>query len=157
MLEFSMSFKTYISLNELSLDDKVLLEKAKEASNKAYAIYSNYYVGAAVRLENGEILVANNQENAAYPSGICAERALLFYKNANFPEIKIVALAIFAFDKTKNSDSSSGPCGACRQVMLEYENLQKTVYKVIFQTSPNQIVISDSASNLLPYSFSLSR
>ncbi len=148
---------TYDSISQLTLQEQQLLEAAKIASQNAYAIYSEYYVGASVLLENGEILSANNQENAAYPSGLCAERTLLFYKNANFSQLKILMLAVFAYDKKKNTVASSGPCGACRQVMLEYENLQKEPYKVIFQISPNQVVVADRASDLLPFSFTFSR
>ena len=109
-------------LAECSEIEKKLIEAAKEATKKAYAPYSGFKVGAAVLLENGEIISGNNQENAAYPSGLCAERTTVFFANATFPNQKIEALAVAAWHKDRFTNEVITPCGGCRQVLLETEN-----------------------------------
>lgn len=146
-------YKEVESINDLENSDKILLNKAIEATNSAYAPYSEFRVGAALLLENGEIVIGNNQENAAYPSGLCAERVAMFYASAKFPGIPFKAIAI-----TANSDKISinhpvSPCGACRQVMVEYEVLSKNPIKVILAGKTGAIHIIDSVKDLLPFSF----
>src|SRR5690606_25548619 len=113
-------FLNYDTLSELDPKRKKLIEKSIEIAEKAYVPYSNFHVGAAVLLDNGEILTGNNQENASYPVGICAERTLLSYVHANFPYNKKIRLAISVLD----TDKDVSPCGLCRQTLLEYENIQ---------------------------------
>lgn len=141
------------SENELTPEDQELLHTAKKAAQNAYAPYSHFKVGAAARLQNGEIVIGNNQENAAYPSGLCAERTTLFSANARFPEVPIVTLAVTALGNKDVISEPVPPCGACRQVMTEYENLSGKPMRVILQGSTGDIVIFDSAKNLLPFSF----
>lgn len=111
------------SYNELNETDKNLVELAKNATRSAYAPYSHFHVGAAVLLENGEIVTGSNQENAAFPSGTCAERTTIFYAGAQFPGIRFCKLAIAAFTEGDFIEEPISPCGACRQAILEYEKL----------------------------------
>ena len=136
-------FSEYSSEKELSSADRKLLSEAKKSALSAYAPYSNFQVGSAVLLGNGKFISGNNQENAAYPSGLCAERVTLFYASAQFPKTKIRAIAI-----------TNVPCGACRQAMIEYEVKQKSLIRVIIQVNKNKICVCDGISNLLPLSFS---
>lgn len=141
------------SLNELSEDERNLLNIATEAANKAYAPYSNFRVGAAVQLENGEIVSGNNQENAAFPSGLCAERVTVFYANAKYPDIAVNTLLITVLDE--NGDYRSKPippCGACRQVLTETESRQKKAMRVLL-VGKDEVYEFDSASDLLPFIF----
>ena len=107
---------------ELEPEIQVLINKAKEQVDNAYAPYSGFHVGAAVLLENGALFVGSNQENAAYPSGLCAERVALFYANAQFPDVPVRAIAIAAFSGDNFVANPVTPCGSCRQVILESEN-----------------------------------
>ncbi|NLV38142.1 MAG: cytidine deaminase, partial [Bacteroidales bacterium] len=112
---------TFCSFDELSKQEKELIEAAKKASLDAYAPYSGFKVGSALLLDNGEILVANNQENAAYPSGLCAERVVLFYANATYPKNRVLSLAVAANKEGIFTENPISPCGSCRQVLLESE------------------------------------
>ena len=129
------------SQKELSSSDHGLLSAAKKSSTHAYAPYSRFKVGAAVLLGNQKIISGNNQENAAYPSGLCAERVALFFASGQHPTEKIKAIAVTAV-----------PCGACRQAMLEYETKQKSPVRIIMQ-SGNKVFIADGIDNLLPLAF----
>ncbi len=111
------------SYNELSDDDKKMVSLAKEATSRAYAPYSHFHVGAALLLENGEIVTGANQENAAFPAGTCAERSAIFYAAANYPGIRFRRLAIAAWANGDFVDEPVSPCGVCRQAILEYEKL----------------------------------
>lgn len=130
---------------------KELIESAIDATANAYAPYSHFNVGAAVLLKNGKIITGNNQENAAYPSGLCAERVTLFSANAQYPDSKILAIAIAAVADGKQVDMIT-PCGACRQVLLEVEKRYQHPMKVLL-CGKEQIYIAESASSLLPLSF----
>lgn len=121
---------------------------AQSAADAAYAVYSGFRVGAAVLLEDGSIIKGNNQENAAYPSGLCAERVALFYARAHAPEKKIQAIAIYSPD----AKSLLTPCGSCRQVMLEYENLQKQNMLTLI-LSKQDIYVLESVKDWLPFEF----
>lgn len=146
-------YTEFASAELLEANDQKLLSMAIEASKNAYAPYSEFRVGAAVLLENGEIVIGNNQENAAYPSGLCAERVAMFYASAKFPGIPFKAIAITAnSDKTEIINPVS-PCGGCRQVMVEYEILSKNPIKVILAGKSGPIFIIDSVTDLLPFSF----
>jgi cytidine deaminase len=157
--ELAMKHKTieinYIefdSIDELTNGDALLIEKAREASKNGWAPYSNFHVGASVILENGEIISGNNQENAAYPSGLCAERVALFSANANFPGSPIKAIAISAFNKNGLTVQPVKPCGACRQALLESETRFNSTIRIILDGSESIMVI-DGINNLLPLSF----
>ena len=143
----------YDNLLELEETDQILIEKATEAKSNAYAPYSNFKVGAAILLENGEFVTGNNQENAAYPSGMCAERVAIWKVGSQFPNQKILKLAIVASSKNKIVDKPVGPCGACRQTLSEYETKQNSQFEVLFMGEVGNIVKVDSIQSLLPFSF----
>jgi len=146
-------FKAYESLNEMAQHDKELMLQAVANRKKAYAPYSRFRVGAALLLENGEIVHGNNQENAAYPSGLCAERVAIFQAGAIYPGIKILKIAISATSDDKVIQSPIPPCGACRQSIAEYESKQNTPIEILFMGEEGEIFYSDSLKNLLPLVF----
>lgn len=151
--EINLSTKIAVyPLEECSETEKKLIEAAKKATEKAYAPYSGFSVGAALLLENGVIVSGNNQENAAYPSGLCAERTTVFYANANYPEEKVMAIAIAANHKGSFTEDVITPCGACRQVLLETENRFHSPMKVLMY-SEKGVYVMESIRDLLPLSF----
>lgn len=143
----------YDDVGELSHDDRLLLEQAQKAALLAYAPYSHFKVGAAVRLAGGTIVTGNNQENVAYPSGLCAERVALFHAHATNPGMKVEAIAITAIGAKAVIDEPVAPCGACRQVMAEFEHQSGINLKVIMQGQTGQILVAPSMAGLLPFSF----
>lgn len=146
------SFTEYESINELDDNLKLLSEKAVEIIDNSYAPYSKFNVGAAVLLDNGEIITGTNQENAAYPSGLCAERTAIFYANSKYPNVSVKAIAVAAKKDGELISQAVPPCGACRQVMLETETRYKTDMKLIM-VSKNSVLTIDNAKSLLPLSF----
>lgn len=146
---FYLKVAKYDELNET---DKILIEKAKEQTQNAYAPYSSFHVGAAIELENGEIIGGNNQENAAYPSGLCAERVAMFYANSQHPNTPVKTIAIAAYTKGAFLSLPITPCGACRQVLLETENRYEKDIRVILYGS-DEIYIINNVKELLPLSF----
>lgn len=151
--EINLSTKIAVyPLEECSETEKKLIEAAKKATEKAYAPYSGFSVGAALLLGNGEIVSGNNQENAAYPSGLCAERTTVFYANANYPDEKVMAIAIAANYKGSFTEDVITPCGACRQVLLETENRFHSPMKVLMY-SEKGVYVMESIRDLLPLSF----
>ena len=153
MKEFKIVAKIVISsYTELSAKEKKLIDLAKDVSKDAYAPYSQFKVGSAVLLENGEIITGNNQENIAYPSGMCAERVALYSANAIFPDIKIEAIAIAAYFDGDYTERIS-PCGSCRQVLQEVENRYKFPIRVLLY-GKNEVYIVESAKDLMPLGFS---
>jgi len=150
--QINIEIDVYNHLDELEAEEQHLVIKAKEIAKKAYAPHSKFYVGAAVLLENGEIVTGNNQENVAYPSGICAERTAIFYANAQYPEQAIKTLAVAVFTNGKYAEQAVTPCGSCRQVMLEAENKSHQPMRVIM-VGEKQIYVSHSVKDLLPLSF----
>ncbi|GAB1415787.1 cytidine deaminase [Paludibacter sp.] len=139
-------------ITELDPEIQVLINKAKEQINNAYAPYSRFYVGAAVLLQNGALFEANNQENAAFPSGLCAERVALFYANAQYPKVPVKAIAIAAFYDLDFVEEPITPCGACRQVILESETRFENEID-IYLYGKKHIIHIPNAKNLLPLSF----
>jgi len=150
--DITCTIESYASSEELSDADKKLLLSANAALQHAYAPYSNYKVGCALLLEDGSIISGNNQENAAYPSGLCAERVAFFHAGAVHPDKKIIAVAITT---SNHSTDPVAPCGACRQVMAEYELKQRSQIKVILSHPGNTIYIIRSIAELLPLQFVL--
>lgn len=140
------------NIDELSEVETTLVNKAKEALKNAHAPYSDFFVGAAVLLEDGSIVLGNNQENAAYPSGLCAERVALFYIGANYPGKAILQIAVAAKPKNATEYVQAGPCGGCRQVMLEYRSIQNQPIDLLL-AQPNNEVLKMEVNNLLPFSF----
>jgi cytidine deaminase len=153
MKELTLKTKvTACTLDEMTPSMRELVEKAKNMTQHAYCPYSHYHVGAAALLADGQIITGNNQENAAYPSGLCAERVTLFAANANHPNTPVVALALACYTHGHFTKDVASPCGACRQVMLETETRFATPMKVILYCEEGCYVF-DKASDLLPMSF----
>lgn len=142
------------NLEDLDAESKYLVHKAKEAASHAYAPYSKFMVGAALLLDNGKVVTGCNQENAAYPSGMCAERVALYTKAAQHPEEKIMKIAVVAKRKNAKELLPATCCGSCRQVMLEFEMRQHSSIKVVMLDKDNHWVVASSAGCLLPFSFS---
>ncbi|MDG5492303.1 cytidine deaminase [Psychroserpens sp. SPM9] len=143
----------YDTLEELPEGIVSLMKKASEARLNAYAPYSKFLVGAAILLDNGEVVIGNNQENASYPSGLCAERTAIYYAGAKFPKAKIVTMALTAGSQMQATTSPIPPCGACRQAIAEYEVKQDTPIEIYFMGETGKIVKSNSLANLLPLGF----
>jgi cytidine deaminase len=152
-LNLALEFEIYSSAEELSKEDRDLLSQATQAAENAYAPYSLFKVGAAVRLQSGKIVSGNNQENVAYPSGLCAERVAMFYASANFPGDPVAAIAVTARAINFELEGPVTPCGSCRQVMAEAESLNEHKIRVIMQGGNGKIMVSRSVENLLPISF----
>ena len=151
-LDIHTTIKIY-SPDELSAEEQQLVEAAKKATTRSYAPYSHFHVGAAALLANGEIISGTNQENAADPSGICAERTTLFYANSQHPQQAVKALAIAARTSEGHwTETPISPCGACRQVMTETENRFGKPMKVLL-CSAQEVFVIESAKDLLPVSF----
>lgn len=143
-----------LAYDELSSDDKKLIDIASEAAREAYAPYSGFYVGAAILLDDGTIITGNNQENAAFPSGMCAERTAAFYAHAQFPRLKFKKIAISAVGSNgKTLTEPISPCGACRQALLEYETIACEPVEILLHC-PDKIYRIPSVRFLLPLSFS---
>jgi len=140
-------------LSELDQKDQELIANAKDAFVTAYAPYSGFLVGSSILLENGEIINGSNQENVAYPSGLCAERVAMFYVGARFPNIKISTIAVSVFSKSFDVTDVISPCGACRQVMAEYEEKQQKPIKVILHSPTDNVLIANKVQDLLPFMF----
>lgn len=149
---FTVHYKEHQNQESLSASEKELIKEALEAQQKAYAPYSNFQVGAALLLEDGTIVTGNNQENAAYPSGICAERTAIFYAQAQYPDKKIKALVVTASANREQTKQAVYPCGSCRQVLLESEMRNGEPFKVICYGT-EQIVELPSATSLVPLHF----
>ena len=141
---------------ELSEEEQGLIKQAYLSAEKAYAPYSKFHVGATVKLTTGEIFVGNNQENIAYPSGLCAERVALFHVGATHPEGIIETLVVVAKGDLIEPDECVSPCGACRQVIAESENRQKTPIRLILVAQNGRTFIFDKASDLLVSPFGMS-
>ena len=152
-VQLQASFEIFDSFSDLSKEDSDLMRAAENAIKGAYAPYSHFQVGAAVLLEGGDIVTGNNQENAAYPSGMCAERVAIWSAASQYPgvAVKKIALSVKATDKVV--DKPVSPCGACRQTLLEYEVKQKEPIAVLFKGEIGKIIKANSLVDLLPFSF----
>ncbi|MGO3182696.1 MAG: cytidine deaminase [Aequorivita sp.] len=151
--KFEIDLEVFESVSELPKDIQELMNKAQQARENAYAPYSHFEVGAAIQLASGEITIGSNQENAAYPSGLCAERVAIFHTGALFPNKEIKAMAITAKSPTQVLAEPIGPCGACRQSMAEYEQKQDSPIAVYFMGETGSIVKVTSVMDLLPLGF----
>jgi cytidine deaminase len=146
-------YEEFEKMDELQDDERSLLQRAIKASEGAYAPYSEFFVGAALILDSGEIVTGNNQENAAYPLGLCAERVAFFAAMANHPKAKIVKCAIYAYSNAIKVDTAVAPCGACRQAMSEYEGKQNQPIVLILYGQHSTVVRINGVHELLPLSF----
>jgi cytidine deaminase len=151
--KFEFIYELLDNKNSLSVDDQALLDKAKEATKTAYAPYSNFHVGAAARLSNGQIVIGSNQESTSFPVGICAERTLLNSIGSQFPSLSITTIAISYQPRDKDSIEPISPCGMCRQSLLDYENRYGANIKIILSGMSGKVMIIPSAANLLPFGF----
>lgn len=152
-INISVACTEFSNVSELEVNDRELIEKARIASKAAYAPYSKFFVGAAVRLDNGKIYTGNNQENSAFPSGICAERVALFAASSQEPDAVVQSIAVYATTETFKLHNPVTPCGACRQVMVEYEQNAHTNMRIIMQAGDGKIWITEGMNNLLPFMF----
>ncbi len=151
--KFSIEYMCYSSPLEMSKEDAKLLIEAQEAVKTSYSPYSNFAVGAAVKLANGTVVRGSNQENAAYPSGLCAERVALFSAASQYPGVAIDSIAITVNSPHHDSETPIAPCGACRQVMIEYEHLNNKPMKVIMHGESGKTFVVEQACDLLPFDF----
>jgi cytidine deaminase len=151
--EFRFDYKLFSDWRELCETDKALIQNAFDAMENAYAPYSKFRVGAVALMEDGSIIKGNNQENIAYPSGLCAERVALFYAGANFPGKVVQKLVIVAKGELMATEQLLSPCGGCRQVMLETENRQNSPIQVLLVNQDNRALILNSVKDLLPFGF----
>ena len=149
----TITFSEYSDGEQLPEGEELLIEKAVDAVATAYAPYSQFRVGAAVLLENGEVICGSNQENTAYPSGLCAERVAIFTAKAKYPELAITKIAVTA--KTDNFDIHGPltPCGACRQVIAETEKRQNSSIKILMKGEKGNVMTVDGIESLLPFMF----
>ena len=141
---------------ELSEQDRLLIDTAKQATKQSYAPYSQFHVGVATLLDDGTIVTGTNQENVAYPSGLCAERTALFYAGSAYPDKAVVALAISAYTKGKFTSTPIAPCGACRQVMLEMEQRHGQPIRILLYGTEGIYIIDGGVGELLPLTFNTS-
>ena len=152
-ITITTEFSVFDNKEQLPGEIKNLMELAIEIRKKAYAPYYKFRVGAAILLDNGKIVLGSNQENAAYPSGLCAERVAIFQAGAIYPDAKILKLAITATADEKPVNSPIPPCGSCRQSIAEYEFKQNTPIEIFFMGESGEVYKSDSLTNLLPLVF----
>ena len=143
----------YDSMEELTEEDQVLMNAAIEARQNAYAPYSNFKVGAAVKMQSGEIVVGNNQENASYPSGLCAERVAVFQAGAIYPGVAIAAIAISASSGNYKVNRPAAPCGNCRQSIAEYEQRQNKPIRLLMMGEIGQVYNCNALADILPLGF----
>jgi cytidine deaminase len=148
----NINIKEYNNIEQLTREERDLVQSAINASDSAYSPYSGFSVGAAILLENGETITGNNQENAAYPDGLCAERVALFYANASHPDIPVTCIAITAKNDSGITEEPVTPCGSCRQALIEAEFRFSKPIRIIM-TGKNKILSVDSVRDLLPLSF----
>ena len=151
--KFEFSFEVYPGIDELNAEDRQLLTEARNVTDKAYAPYSNFHVGAAAKLENGKIVTGTNQENASYPVGICAERVLLSAISSLYLGIPVETMAVSYQSKKMKSDHPISPCGMCRQALQEFEGRTGKPIRLILAGMEGEIYIINSASQLLPLAF----
>ena len=152
-ISITTQFTVFDSTTDLSSDIQDLMTQAVEVRKNAYAPYSKFRVGVAITLDNGKVVLGSNQENAAYPSGLCAERVAIFYAGAMYPDAKVLKMAITAASDTNQTTTPIPPCGSCRQSIAEYEIKQETPIEIYFMGEIGSIYKSESLKNLLPFMF----
>ena len=145
---------THYQADELEISIVNLIEAAKKAALSAYAPYSNFQVGAALLLDTGEVIIGNNQENACFPAGLCAERVAFFAAKSQSPTSEILKVAIVAKPRSEDNFKMATPCGSCRQVMSEYENNQQHKIEIFLPHSDGSVYAAESLDTFLPFKFS---
>lgn len=149
----SADLEVYENENELPEDVQDLMKQAVEAREKSYSPYSQFRVGAAILLENEEVITGSNQENASYPAGLCAERTAIFYAGAKYPGTRILKMALTARSENHKMEVPTPPCGSCRQAIAEYEVKQEQAIEIYFMGEKGKVVKANSVSDLLPLIF----
>ena len=150
-----LEYEEYDRREELGGQDRALLESADKAARRSYSPYSHFRVGAAILLDNGEIVEGSNQENAAYPSGLCAERVALFYASSKFPDVPVRAIALTAGSEDFELQGPVTPCGSCRQVIAESQVRQEMKIRIIMSGPNGRVIVANGIENLLPFLFHL--
>jgi cytidine deaminase len=150
---YSFSYQSFDEIGALNAPDAELLKLARSSTSRAYAPYSRFRVAAVGRMKNGEIIVGSNQENAAFPAGLCAERVLLSTASSLYPKIPVEAIAISYQQEDGHSDHPVAPCGICRQSLMEYESMTRSPIRLILGGAKGMIMVIPSASSLLPLAF----
>ncbi|CAL67844.1 cytidine deaminase [Christiangramia forsetii] len=152
-LTITSRLEVYESIEEIPEDVQDLMQEAIEVRDNAYAPYSNFKVGAAILLENEEVVVGSNQENASYPSGLCAERTAVYAAGAKYPNTRILKIAVTAKSLRHKVISPVPPCGACRQALIEYEVKQEEAIELYFMGETGKVVKAESIKDILPLVF----
>ncbi|WP_192823610.1 cytidine deaminase [Rufibacter sp. LB8] len=152
-VQLNISYEVVSSIAALTDQEQQVMHLAQQATQNAYAPYSNYLVGAALMLSDGSLHQGTNQENAAYPSGLCAERTLLFGVGSNFPDQTMDLLAVTVRRRHETHFLPACPCGACRQVLAEYQNRQGKPMKLLMQAEGGKIIRLQQVEDLLPFMF----
>jgi cytidine deaminase len=153
-LEVKIEIAVYDSIQDLSQKDRELLDAARQMCGQAYAPYSKFHVGAAILLSDGTVVKGSNQENAAYPSGLCAERSAIYWAGANYPNLQVETVAVAARHSHAQDFLPVTPCGSCRQALAEYEHKQPHNIRMILEAEGGKIYIVPSIGSLLPLQFS---
>ena len=151
--KISFDLSIYETIEKLSVDELELMNAAVSARKNAYAPYSQFQVGAAALLDNGEVVIGNNQENASFPAGLCAEGVAVFQAGARFPGVVIKMIAISAASKKSKVDKPTAPCGICRQSISEYENRQKSAIVLLLMGETGEVFKCESVADILPLGF----
>lgn len=152
-IELTIRFKVFETLDELSESDQRILLRAKEATLKSFAPYSGFHVGCAIELENGEIITSGNQENAAYPACLCAERVALSTASSLYPKVAVTRVAVTVHSHTKTITDPVAPCGECRQSLLQYQKRGGKPIEILMRGETGRIYKMDSVVDLLPLPF----
>ena len=152
-INITTSIIVFNGMDDLPSEVQLLMQQAIAVRKNAYAPYSKFRVGAAILLENDKIVIGSNQENAAYPSGLCAERVAIFQAGAIYPDVKMKTIAITAASDNNTTKSPIPPCGSCRQSIAEYELRQNDNIEIYFMGESGEVYKSNSIKNLLPLSF----
>ncbi|RZN82636.1 MAG: cytidine deaminase [Winogradskyella sp.] len=152
-VKIETTLEVYDSMTELPKDVQQLMQSAISIRKNAYSPYSKFNVGAAILLDNGEVVSGSNQENASYPSGLCAERTAIYYAGATYPKAKMLKMALTASSQNQVTGKPIPPCGACRQAIAEYEIKQDQPIEIYFMGAEGKVVKSESLANLLPLLF----
>jgi cytidine deaminase len=151
--ELKITYEYFSNLSELSQEDQGYVTKAREVARNAHAPYSKFYVGATLVMENDEVILGSNQENIAFPSGLCAERVALFYAGANFPGLAVKKLIVVANGDLIPKEAVLSPCGSCRQVVLESQNRQENNFPIYLIGQDDSVHIFSSIYDLMPMAF----
>lgn len=153
--KLTIEYQEFESWKTLDTAEQELVHKAYEICAKAYAPYSKFLVGAVALLENGKLVTGNNQENIAYPSGLCAERVTLFYAGANYPDVPVKTLVIVAKGDLIKPDDCVSPCGSCRQVIAESEFRQQKPIRVLLVSESGRTFVFERGTDLLVFAFGM--